>query len=164
MSYRFSAIKSIQTFAVAVTGTTTVDTTLGTTVDRNYAVAVLTAVATNSGANNPSIDAVATQLTSNTNLRVDVNTADGATRTAYVTVIEFFPHTMKQAVQHVTVSGSTATITAVGAKAVLFPGGFTSTVTSGVDNDILGGTELTASTTVTKRGAGTAFCCVADFK
>jgi hypothetical protein len=164
MSYRYSAIKSIQTVAVGVSGTTTVDTALGTTVDRNYAVAMITATTTGSGANNPAIDACSVQLTSNTNVRVNVNTADGSTRTVYVTVIEFFPHVMKQPVQHVTVSGATATITAVGAKAVLFPGGFTTSVTTGVDNDILGGTELTASTTVTRRGAGTAQCCVADFK
>jgi hypothetical protein len=165
VSYRYSAIKSIQTFAVAMGGVATKDTTLGTTVDRNYSVVMLTAVTTNSGANNPSIDALSTELTSNTNLRVNANTADGSTHTAYVTVMEFFPHVMKQSVQHVSFNAATFTITAVGSKAVLFSGNFTSTVGAGaVDNDILGGSELTASTTVTRRGAGTTKCCVADFK
>jgi hypothetical protein len=164
VSFRYSAIKSIQTLAIGISSTTTANGTLGTAVDRNYSVVMITAVVTNSSASDPSLDAVAVQLTSGTNVQASVFTSSGSTRTVYVTVIEFFPHTMKQAVQHVSVSGSTATITAVGAKAALFPGGFTSSVSPGVDDDILGGTELTASTTVTKRGAGTAFCCVADFK
>jgi hypothetical protein len=165
VSYRFSGIKSVQTYAVTMGGVATKNTTLSTTVDRNYSVVTLTATTTDSSANNPSIDALSAELTSNTNLRVNANTGDASTHTAYVTVTEYFPHAMKQPVQHVTVSGATATITAVGAKAVLFPGGFTSTVgAGGVDNDILVGSELTAPTTVTRRGTGVVKCCVADFK
>jgi hypothetical protein len=166
MSYRASAIKSVQTVTIAISGVTSNTATLGTAVDKNYSVVIITGLSTNSSAaGSGSINAISVRLTNGTTVTAIVNTADGATRTVYATVIEFFPHTMKQTVQHLAFLAATQSITAVGSKAVLFSG-MMSTPDAGGDSTLMGGSELTSSTVVTRRGdAGASVsCCVADFK
>jgi hypothetical protein len=167
VSYRNSAIKSIQTVAISLSSVTSNTATLGTTVDKNYSIIMLTGYSTDSSANDSAIDACSVALTNGTTVTARVNTVNGSTRVVYATVIEFFPHAMKQPVQHFSfTAASAALVTAVGAKAAVFSGGFTSPA-GGTDNTIVGGLDLTSTTTVTRRGtgaSGTVYGCVADFK
>ncbi len=165
MSYRRSTVKSVQTGSIVLHSATSNTFALGTAVDKNYSAIILTAVTTDSGSGAADINACRVELTDGATVTAFVNTADLSTRIVYFTVIQFFPFVLLQAVQHLSFTGPTQSITAVGAKASWFPGGCTTTDTGGTAKGMVGGGELTSTTVVTKRDSPSRVAgCVVDFK
>jgi hypothetical protein len=168
MSYRASAVKSVQRNTLTLGAASTSQTaTLATTVDKNYAyVRALSAEAAAS-----TLDGTfRIELTNNTTVTAYHLGAGATALTITFEVLEFFPWTMKQAIQHGTVTltgvtSNTATITAVGSKAsIQFLGLGTTADGGGVFPGATVGTiALTNSTTVTGSRASSNNNCVIGF-
>lgn len=167
MAYRASGIKIIQRGSITLNNVTSGTFSLPTAVIKNNSIIEVTGVNVTGTTTDSSKTAMRAELTSGTTVTGFVNTVEASNHIIYFTVTEFYPWLLAQAVQHLSFSTSTQSITAVGTKAKLSSGGFTTTAASGtLASETLGGSELTSTTLVTRRSAagGTVACCVADFK
>jgi len=166
MSYRKSVIKSVQYASITMTGVVSQTATLTTPVDVSYSVVSLLGWTTTSGNITADRNAMRVELTDTSTVTAYANTIDATPKVAYFEVIEYFPFALLQAVQPLRLTTATATITAVGAKAVIVRGGFTTADVTTQAQGWDGGATLTDATTVTRIGdrSPTVACAVVDFK